>query len=142
MLSAPNESGYKLLKKPSEQVNIISQSAPLASRALIEYGRKQPRKDLKQLNIPSPSDSYFIIDTFIKFTNEDSNVQLPQYTVFRQKIVTPAEILNNALVFNSHFENEIKDLYLDKAFEKHCIFIKTYDNNVKLYLQDITQAYI
>ena len=43
----------------------------------------------------------------------------------------PEEIQSSTQVFNSHFVNDIKDPYTDKAYKKSCLVVHTYNNKKK-----------
>ena len=43
----------------------------------------------------------------------------------------PKENQKNTQVFNFHFINSIKDLYTNKAYEKSCLVMHTYNNRKK-----------
>ena len=60
------------------------------------------------------------------------------------KVVTPEEILNNTKSLNSHFLDDITDLYTDKAYEKSQLVIHAYNdekkNSVLGYLSKIPRV--
>lgn len=76
-----------------------------------------------------------MIDKFDVFINKNADPQQIQYTEFRQKeiagllekrvfkVVTTANIFNNAQIFNSCFIDKIKNPNTDKAYEKSCLVI-------------------
>ena len=43
----------------------------------------------------------------------------------------PEEIQSSTKVFNSYFDNDIKDLYTDKAYEKSRLVMHTYNDKKK-----------
>lgn len=46
----------------------------------------------------------------------------------------PKVISNNILAFNFRFMNNIKNLYIEKAFKKNCIVVYIYNNNNKNFI--------
>ena len=120
------------------------------------------------------------------FINKNADTQPAQYTASQQKevtrllekevfkAVTSKDVPSNARIFNSCFVNEIKNLGIDKAYEKSRLVVQVYNDqkkeliltqlsviqrvsqrliicpaaifqgndNIKLYLQDVTQAYV
>lgn len=71
------------------------------------------------------------VDRFTKFVNKDVDIKLSKYTISEQKIVNSKKISSNIQVFNSHFIDEIKDLYTKKTYKKICLIIQTYNNENK-----------
>ena len=78
-------------------------------------------------------------DIFIK------NVDMPlaQYTAFRRKkiagllgkgvfkVVTSADILSNAQIFNFYFVDKVKHVGTNKVYEKSWLIIQAYNNQKK-----------
>ena len=49
------------------------------------------------------------------------------------------KILSNTQVFNSCFDDHIKDLYTNKANKKNCLIVHTYNNKKKnIMLMDLS----
>lgn len=100
-------------------------------------------------------DICFIIDEF------DADAQPAQYTASRQKeiaglleknvfkVVTTADIPSNAQIFNSRFEDKIKNPGTDKAYEKSRLTVQAYNDKDKdliltqsLTIQRVSQRFI
>lgn len=50
------------------------------------------------------------------------------------KIITPKEVSSNIYIFNSDFDDDIKDLYIDKINKKICLVMYTYNNEKKIFI--------
>lgn len=54
-------------------------------------------------------------------------LSIPTKAIFKivtpEKVVTPKEVLSNTRIFNSYFVNEIKDLCIDKIYEKNQVVV-------------------
>lgn len=76
-----------------------------------------------------------MIDKFDVFINKNTDVYPTQYIASKQKtiaklfeknvfkVVTTIEIPGNAQIFNSYFDDKIKNPGIDKVYEKICLVV-------------------
>lgn len=76
-----------------------------------------------------------MIDKFDAFINKTADIKPAQYIAFKQKkiakllekrvfkVVTTANILNNAQIFNSHFVDKVKNASTEKAYKKNWLVV-------------------
>lgn len=66
------------------------------------------------------------------------DIQLFQYIVSRQKIVTFEETLSNTQILNPRFVDKIQNSYIEKACKKICLIIEAKnDKNKNLVLMQL-----
>lgn len=83
----------------------------------------------------STSDIYLVVDKFVKFTTKNIDIQLSQYTLFRQKVVIFEQIPSNILILNPCYANKIKDPCTEKDYKKICSVMQiNNDKNKNLML--------
>lgn len=71
---------------------------------IVKHSYSKSQKPSKLVNI------IFVLNKFDTFTIINTDIQLPKYTTFRQKVDIFEEILRNVQMFNSYFIDKIKDL--------------------------------
>lgn len=102
--------------------------APLALFTSVESDDGQLRNYVEQVKIISSSNICSVVDKFIEFISNDVDVKPSRYTASRPKVVTPEENPSNKKIFYSYFDDEIKDLYTEKVYEKSCLVIQTHND--------------
>ena len=116
---------------------------PLSVRAApsppAEHGHKQPEMHPKQVKIVSDKLETFTANKYADAQLSASGQKEIQgllekddfKVVTSDKLVMPKKVQSSTQVFNSHFVNNIKDPYTDKAYEKSRLVMHTYNDKMK-----------
>lgn len=110
----------------------------LVLSSLAEYSYEQPEIHLERVKIIS--NKLVILtskypNTQISISRQKEIQKLFEKDVFQvvipNKVVIPKRISSSTQVFNSCFVDRIKDLCTDKAYEKDCLVVYTYNDKEK-----------